>query len=222
MRLLNILAKIVRKFNTYIMYYNKNTHQLNNSTSSDRYPEIFNSVKAQINENHKELKILSFGCSTGEECFALRNYFKNAKIIGVDINTANLKKCTAKNRDNNTVFFKSSLDNIINNGKYDVIFAMSVLCRWPETKDCKNIERKYPFSKFQEVVCMLNKSLKNRGLLVVFNSNYLVMDTTIHNEYETINIPIRENLEFVHKFDKNGNRLKECEKNIFVLYKKIA
>ncbi len=52
-------------------------HQLSNATEMDRYPEIF-----QACANHfggKKLKILSFGCSTGEECVSILKYMPNSE-----------------------------------------------------------------------------------------------------------------------------------------------
>ena len=41
----------------------------------------------------QDIKILSYGCSTGEEVLTLRNYFPNAHIIGAEINKHSLAKC---------------------------------------------------------------------------------------------------------------------------------
>jgi hypothetical protein len=63
------------------------THQAKSTTKLNRYPEIF---AAATKAAPSARKILSFGCSTGEECVTLANYFPTAQIIGADINVLNL------------------------------------------------------------------------------------------------------------------------------------
>src|SRR3989339_2271176 len=105
--------------NSFIIKFLKNLkkqkiHQVKNSTSFDRYPEIFFVTKKYFDDNfeNKNIHILSFGCSTGEECFSLRKYFPNAKIIGVDINEENIIKCRANNTDKKISFYLSNKKNI--------------------------------------------------------------------------------------------------------------
>ena len=52
------------------------SHQLVDWTAPNRYPEIFAAAAAAAR------RILSFGCSTGEECVSLAEYFPKAEIIG--------------------------------------------------------------------------------------------------------------------------------------------
>src|SRR6185436_431998 len=85
------LSRLLRKFYPQ-------QHQLTSTTSPDRYPELFTeAAKACRQQTDGFTTILSYGCSTGEECFSLNKYFKKAKIIGVDINKLNLKKAIQKN-----------------------------------------------------------------------------------------------------------------------------
>jgi chemotaxis methyl-accepting protein methylase len=48
-------------------------------TAPNRYPEIF---AAAVAAAAAARRILSFGCSTGEECVSLAEYFPKAEIIG--------------------------------------------------------------------------------------------------------------------------------------------
>lgn len=52
----------------------------------DRYPACKNYFNGK-----QDLKILSYGCSTGEEVLTLRRYFPTAQIIGTDIKNIALK-----------------------------------------------------------------------------------------------------------------------------------
>lgn len=104
--------------------------QTDTHTQYDRYPDVFNSAKQYI---PKASKILSFGCSSGEECFTLKEkYFPLSRIIGVDLNKEKLSMAKSKNVYND-VFFFDSIEQV--SGLVDIIFAMSVLCKWPNTEN---------------------------------------------------------------------------------------
>lgn len=169
-------------------------HQTHNTTELNRYPDIFTFVS----ENYPNLQnILSFGCSSGEECFSLRNYFPNAHIFGVDIDQKVLDIARTKNTDN-SISFTDSIDQI---PKVDAIFAMSVFCRHPETSEL-DYNHIYNFSNFNTAMSLLDASLNSHGLLVIYNSNYLFLDTDVAVNYIPVVSDLRE--EFVRKFDKTG------------------
>src|SRR5579872_1723282 len=49
------------------------TFQISGDTTEDRYPQIFRFVRGEL-AGRRDLRLLSFGCSTGEEVFTLRQY----------------------------------------------------------------------------------------------------------------------------------------------------
>src|SRR5665213_1447179 len=69
-----------------------------NHTLWDRYPWLFRFAAARLGDV-KNLCILSFGCSRGEEVFSLRNYFPAATIKGIDIDPRNIACCQARARE---------------------------------------------------------------------------------------------------------------------------
>ena len=69
-----------------------NLFQPYGTTFVDRYPRIFTFVKDQL-ANTAAPRLLSFGCSTGEEVFTLRRYFPQAEIVGIDINPRSIAHC---------------------------------------------------------------------------------------------------------------------------------
>jgi hypothetical protein len=161
----------------------------------DRYPKIFNF----LSENYQDsLKILSFGCSSGEECFSLRKYFLKSKIFGVDANDEILKEAIKNNNDNN-IYFDNSIMNI---ESVDMIFAMSVFCKHPESFDLlKNTV--YNFKDYNEEVKKLDSKLNKNGIFINYNSNYFFSDTDVYYKYSPILGDFEK--EFVKKFDKNKN-----------------
>ena len=52
----------------------KNVHQTTSLTYMDRYPTIFSACRDYF-DGKQDLKILSYGCSTGEEVLTLRQIF---------------------------------------------------------------------------------------------------------------------------------------------------
>src|SRR5277367_5474893 len=70
-------------------------------TLPDRYPWLFGFAATRIG-SRPDLRILSFGCSRGEEVFSLRKYFPSAAVKGIDINPRNIARCLARARAENT------------------------------------------------------------------------------------------------------------------------
>ena len=188
-------------------------HQLTSTTSYNRYPHIFRFVKS-LSHSNDNLKILSFGCSTGEECFSIRSYFPYAQITGADINVDNLKKAIKRNSDSKTQFVISEVDLLKSKGPFDIIFAMSVLCRWEDTKDLENCASVYPFSKFESTINDLYSILKHDGLLIVYNANFIIEETNVSKFLMPLDLNDISESGFVHKFDKTNNRNLEIHNTV--------
>lgn len=169
-------------------------HQTHNTTKMDRYPKIFKF----LSENYSSFKkILSFGCSSGEECFSLRKYFVNSQIFGVDVSDKMIKEAIKNNNDNNIYFY----NDIYNIESIDIIFAMSVFCKHPESFDLiKNTL--YSFSDYNNEIKKLDSKLNKNGIFINYNSNYYFSDTDVYHKYSPISGDFEK--EFVKKFNKNG------------------
>jgi SAM-dependent methyltransferase len=187
-------------------------HQTHTTTEFNRYPDIFE----YISINYPKInKILSFGCSSGEECFTLKEkYFKESNIIGVDLNLEILEKAKDNNKYNDICFYNSIND--IN--EVDCIFAMSVFCKWPES-DGLDHNHIYSFAEFNKAINLLDNKLKPGGIFVIYNSNYYFQDTEISVKYNPIIFDLRK--EFVRKFDKN-HKYCQTESPIIFIKKKIS
>lgn len=193
-------------------------HQLTSTTGSNRYPEIFKAATTLV--NNATPKILSYGCSTGEECVSLKSHFPESLIIGADINLQNLKKARKNNSMEGIEYLVSSESKLISRGLYDIIFAMSVLCRWEDTKNVDSIENIYPFNKFNESIKLLFSLLKPGGFLVVYNANFLVEDSEVASFLEPIKLDEIKDSGFVHKFNKQNKKI--SPKHTTVFYRKNA
>jgi len=153
-------------------------HQGRNKTSFNRYPEIFAAAVAALPSAQK---ILSFGCSTGEECVTLASYFPGALIVGADINPLNLFK--ARKHRGDRIRFVYASDRVLSSfGGFDAVFCMAVL----RTPKRKKIAEHYPFARFEERALFLESLAKPGGLLVIHNATYRFSDTAHRGTYETI------------------------------------
>ncbi|HEV2486254.1 MAG TPA: class I SAM-dependent methyltransferase [Terracidiphilus sp.] len=159
-------------------------------TSRDRYPEIFRQVREVVGDG-ADVRILSFGCSTGEEVFSLRKYFQLATIIGLDINPHNILVCRFRklwNRDARLRFAVAGLTAGEENASYDAIFAMAVFRHGdlnvsPPPPMCDDRIR---FVDFEQSVADLARTLKPGGLLVIQHAMFRFADTRVAGEFETV------------------------------------
>jgi hypothetical protein len=204
-------------------------NQPDNTTKYNRYPELFLSVKNAI-VTSKTPNILSFGCSYGMECHTLSDiYFKNSNIVGLDID----KDIIANNRINNKnkkITFYDSIDVMLANNrnkKYDLIFALSVLCMWPPKKGVV-----YKFSVFEETIALLDSLLEVGGYLCIYNGMYLFEESATFCKYIPVDIDYK-NIGFIntyHKPEKSDNDVPKLhyshqskDPNLgYTLFKKIS
>jgi chemotaxis methyl-accepting protein methylase len=167
-------------------------NQSDNYTEYNRYPEIFEEVKNITKDN---IKILSFGCSKGHECLTLKNeYFLNSEIDGYDINK-NISICPDLCPDLSPDF---NFYNDYNKLKtYDLIFCMSVLCKWPEDTGNYNIKL------FEKTLIEIDKLLNVNGYLCIYNSKYLFTESRIFKKYSIVPTEYK-NTGFVTKYNKKN------------------
>jgi hypothetical protein len=180
-------------------------HQTTALTGIDRYPGIFASARDYLSEI-PELRILSFGCSTGEEVLTLKSYFPQAWIVGAEINPRSLKICRSREPDPRISFGPSDAQWIASRGPYDAIFCLAVLQRTPMrivNEGIQNIRRLYPFAKFNRQLTLLDSWLKPGGLLAIHHAQYRLIDADIGRNY-TPHGGVRD---FGPKFDPAGGRL---------------
>ncbi|MGB9153377.1 MAG: hypothetical protein WCD70_09865 [Alphaproteobacteria bacterium] len=114
----------------------------------------------------------------------------------------------------------STAENIIEHAPYDAIFAMSVLCRWPVTRELKDISEIYPFNKFESIVEFLDTALSMNGLLIIANANFDFLDTKVAERYSVVEVNI-ESSGFVYQFDKN-NQFRTAHPSARCIFQKMA
>jgi SAM-dependent methyltransferase len=160
------------------------------ATSFNRYPELFAFVRAALADG-PAVRILSFGCSTGEEVFSLRGYFPQARIHGLDINPWNIALCRLRRwrqGATRTSFAAAASTAAQPPAAYDAIFAMAVfrhgaLNTVPPPPAC---DAKICFADFDRSIADLARVLKPGGLLVVQNAMFRFADTGSAAAFEVV------------------------------------
>lgn len=149
--------------------------QLSHMTSEERFPKIFDSAKT-LQPDAK--RVLSFGCSTGEEAQALAKRFPNAEIVGVDIDYSSVSSARKKNKLPN-VHFHTALGAT---GKYDVVTALQVFF-------C--MEKPIPPDRWTKTLRSIDPHLNAGGILMIYTSDYDPA-VVLGDNYEPVNAWVRE------------------------------
>ena len=168
----------------------KGLYQPYGTTSENRYPEIFQFVREQIGDD-PDVRILSIGCSTGEEVFSLRGYFPLASIAGIDINPFNVAVCRWRRLragDGRMRFSVASSAVDEPGARYNAIFAMAVFrhgdlnCTPPQAK----CDHRIRFDDFERSVADASRALKPGGLLIIQHAMFRFADTDVSSGFEPI------------------------------------
>ncbi len=159
-------------------------------TKKDRYPEFFAFVADQLRGNQSP-RLMSFGCSTGEEVFSLRDYFPNATITGVDINPQSIAECkrklSAMPQETKINFVCAPTLETQPAESYDAIFCMAVLRHGTlEADRPQNCESILSFSQVEYTVEDLSRCLTLGGYLSIWNSHFRFSDLGVASDFEVL------------------------------------
>jgi 2-polyprenyl-3-methyl-5-hydroxy-6-metoxy-1,4-benzoquinol methylase len=151
------------------------------TTAFDRYPSIFRFVRNEIGDGPR-VRILSFGCSSGEEVFSLRRYFPEAQIVGIDANPHNIAVCrrNARRRNDDGVHFKVATSSAAEPDElYDAIFCMAVLRHGKLRAEDSRCDHLLRFADFDRMTGDLARCLRPGGLLAIRHSNFRFSDASV-------------------------------------------
>ncbi len=158
-------------------------------TLPDRYPWLFDFARTAL-EGMPATRLLSFGCSRGDEVFSLRRYLPDATVRGLDIDPANIAACAARSRlegDQRMAFAVGSTTLAEPAQHYDAIFCLAVLCHGDLTvtgaRRCDPLMR---FEDFERTVADFARCLKPGGLMFLHTTNFRFGDTATAAEFEAV------------------------------------
>ena len=158
-------------------------HQTSGTSWPERYPELFDLAAALAPDARR---VLSFGCSSGEELEALRRRFPNAEIVGAEINPRLRRIALARMAGDERT---SVVSPNATGGKFDVVFALAVLQRLPEQvgkRGINDLSDSYPFERFDSAIAGLAARILPGGLLCVMHAHYRVEDSSAAALFEVI------------------------------------
>lgn len=191
--------------------YGSRYHQQVTFTTQNRYPLVFQAC-ADYLATVANPRILSFGCSTGEELISIGAYIPGAQIMGIDINHWCLRQCQKRNKNPRFSFHhRFSKEFEISSG-FDAIFCMAVFQRTENRTNSDNsLAQGFLFEQFEAEVAYLDKKLKNGGLFIIDQADFSFTDTVCAKNYDPI--PFEKNLLERHRplFDRNNQKVGETQ-----------
>jgi len=189
-------------------------YQTYSYTRPDRYPWLFEFAADRLG-TRRPLKILSFGCSRGDEVFSLRRYFPDAALKGIDVNPRNIARCLARARaesPTNITFATAANTEGEPASSYDAIFCLAVLVSGDlTTSGAQRCDPVFHFERFERQVADFARCLKPGGLLVLHTTNFRFCDTSVAQDFDVVLEADPANLAPDVLFDRN-NRLMPGER----------
>jgi len=184
-------------------------------TRLDRHPPLFAVVTARLADRAAP-RLLSFGCSTGEEAVTLARYLPHARIDAIDANPA----CIARARHTAARLAPRSASGRIdfacadtpdalvarrlgapgNDARndagdygaegYDAVFCLSVLRHGDldvlRPETCTGL---LPFARFAAAVAALDRCVAPGGMLILWGCHFRFIDTATASRYRVIATP---------------------------------
>jgi SAM-dependent methyltransferase len=163
--------------------------QTYNYTLPDRYPWLFQFAAESLAKS-TDLRLLSFGCSRGDEVFALRKYFPTAVIKGIDIDPRNIAYCQSRmplELPQKMLFTTARSVEAEADASFDAIFCLAVLCRGDLTaSNAQCSSPSFLFEHFEIIVADLARCVKPGGLLFLLTTNFRFCDTVSAAHFDTV------------------------------------
>ena len=148
-------------------------------TQHNRYPLLFAEARALAGYASMR-RLLSFGCSTGEEVLTLRQYFPDAFIKGLDIDAHRIAECHRRSPAGEmlTDYAVAASADGEASASFDAVFALAVLRHGDLGEAPESCTHLLRFSAFEAAITSLVTCLRPGGLLVVRHANFRVEDAS--------------------------------------------
>ena len=158
--------------------------QVSTSTHQGRNVNMFNRIKSHIPPDGR-IKVLSFGCSKGDEIEDLSNVFNNSRqLVGVEYNDVKVQYAADRFQHDPkiSIYQSSDFDPLKFKSHFDLVVCCNVLCNFVSM----NQEDRLPLSRFTLSIETLWSMVARGGLLYVCGANYLAQDVLNVEEFDLI------------------------------------
>lgn len=164
-------------------------HQHPTFTLPNRYPLLFEQCARHCAAQARP-RLLSFGCSSGEEVFSLAEHLPQAVIVGVDINEWCLAECRRKDPQHRHVFHHRLSPEFERERDFDAIFCLAVFQRTENRINADNsVAVGHTFEQFEREITLLDAKLKPDGLLIIDHGDFRFTDTACAARYAPLDFP---------------------------------
>lgn len=154
-----------------------------------RHPALF-ALARHLLSDRPDHHLLSFGCATGDEVFTLHEYFRAARITGVDISARRIRECNRRARrtslDKLLTFVVGGSADVIVPETCDAVFALSVLRHGDLRDGPPRCDHRLRFVDFERIVSGLARCVRPGGLLVIRHASFRFVDTAAANDFELV------------------------------------
>lgn len=154
------------------------------TTSEDRYPALFDRLAAELAGCDKP-RVLSFGCSGGEEVRALRRRLPDAWVVGIDVNPRALARARRKDRHPRSCYLVG--DRPPPGEPFDAVLALAVFRHGVlgehQPDSCAGV---LPFARVAEAFAALDGALRPGGVLAWGNAHFRLGDMPGGERYALI------------------------------------
>ena len=166
-------------------------------TGMDRHPQLFTLLSGLV-AGRSALRLLSFGCSTGDEAFTLARYFPHAMIDAIDANPACIAQAqraarSLEHRDvADCIRFLCAVTPEAGGGDYDAVLCLSVLRHGAlDVEQPERCTALMPFARFAETAAALDRCLRPGGVLLLWGCNFRFRDTATAAAYRAVPSPTK-------------------------------
>jgi len=160
----------------------RNLFQPYTTTSLNRYPdELRAAAEALVTEAPR---ILSFGCSTGEELVSLREAFPGATIHGVDVNPLAVRAARRRVADDPRTTVSRAGE--APDDTYDVVLALAVFRHAALNDAPPSCAGVLAFADFDRTVSALGACVVPGGVFVIRHANFRFGDTATASGFEAV------------------------------------
>lgn len=179
----------IRSENITRMRFGTRLFQAATYTQEDRYPELFAECARRLNLFAKP-RILSFGCSTGEELSTLARYLPHAALFGVDANRWCLKQCARRGFGPGVHLMHRFSPQFEALHDLDAIFCMAVFQRTEHRTEGKTPANSgFTFRNFESEIALLDEKLRTGGLFFLDESDFAFEETAAAARYRALDFP---------------------------------